>query len=151
MSRESTAARALLAHFNSQLAGRIARRVLKEVSPEAKKRMANAIFDLIPKVSSEVFWKKVLAAVEMEGALHVASAAFKAKVQRQVEADADRWILPAIEAAVKDRIVNAVKASVAGHAMKTYTDAIPGRFQAALEREIERVAREKAEALAKDG
>lgn len=148
MSKETTAARALLAHFNSQLAGRLARRVLKEVSPEARRKLANEIVNMVPKACSDSVWQPVLKFVSDRGAAYVATPGYAAKVQRCVEQNADSWISDAVHATIKEKVTYVVRQAV-DKLSRAYMDAVPCQFQSALEQGIKRVARERAEAASK--
>jgi hypothetical protein len=140
---DARTARALLAVFNHDMAGRLVRRILAEKSGAAWQRLADAVLELLPKAANEKVWPLVAAYAEREAATYIASPAFRAKVEAMIKQHADAWASEAVERAVQERAlaeVRKIAAGMPGHDQRT----LQGRLQALVGIELERVAREKA-------
>ncbi len=137
-----SASRALVAHFDYELAKLLVAHVLKTGSAEAKKKLSNAVLLLVPEAAKQNVWARVLAWTEDAGAKYVASPAFQKKAQDTVEQNANYWIDQASRAAVQGRVTSVVNSHLANRDLKSMTDQIPGLLRAAIDKEVERVARE---------
>ena len=144
MSKESVAARALLAHFNNQLAGRLVRRLLKNENKEAWQRLSDAVFDLIPTAAKEKLWFRVVQYVETEGARYIASEAFQKRAKALLDANTGRWLPQAEEQVIKEQVFNHVQRFIKAYDVTQYLKDGSGRFKALYDEETRRLAHAKA-------
>jgi hypothetical protein len=143
MTKETYAARALLAYHNFGLARRLARKVFLEATPEAKKKVAAAIMELVPEAVRGTTWPQVQAFVLKVGHEYVASPGFAAKAQRIIDANVDRWLGEAIDGAISNKARAMVETYLKTYDGSQFVKTIPGRVQAAVEAEIKLAAQHK--------
>lgn len=145
-SRDITAARALLAYFNRALALKLARHVLRESNATARKRLADAVLDQLPKVLGEQLFPIVDKFVRERGQAYVSGASFAKKVEEYIASSADRWCREALDTAARERATTAVRTHVESYMTREFLKTIPGRFQALVEQEVERRVKTAADA-----
>lgn len=147
MSKEAQAARALLAYFNRPLIARLVKSVLNESSPDVRKKVANEIInELVPKATIEAY-TTVLKRVNAFSAKYLETETFKKKMEELVAYNCDRWM----SATLQEKIVDRARADVDRYTKtfegSSFLKTLPGRFQAAVEAELQRHAKEAAEKL----
>lgn len=143
MTKETHAARALLAYHNFGLARRLARKVFLEATPEAKKRVAAAILDLIPEAVRSSTYNQVQAYVLDAGHAYVSSKTFATKAQHLIEVNADRWLRETIDTVILNKAKQVVEQYTKTYDGSQFIKTISGRFQAAVEAEVKIMAERK--------
>jgi len=151
MTRESTAARALVAHFNQELASRLVRRILKEKSEVAWNLLANRVLELIPSAAREVLWGRVCKYVEREGESYIDSDKYRSVVAKLVEQHANVWAGELIQRSLLSLAQERVRKLMNSYDMSPFLKGLQGRLQLEIEKEISRVALEVAKEKAKTG
>lgn len=145
MSKETQAARALLAYFNRPLITRLVKLVLNESSPEVRKKVANEIInELVPKATNEAY-NAVLEKVNEFSARYLAGETFRKKMEEFVAHNLIRWMESVLEAKIVERARAEVERYTKTLDGSSFLKTLPGRFQAAAEAEIQRRAKEAAE------
>lgn len=152
-SRESDerAARALLAYFNHDLAGKLLDKVISKSQPAAQRRLADAILELFPKALQETrtFWGILVERVEKQVAHHVQTDAFKDALETYVVSTMSQWLAQAVQEATKAQAIAEVRQFLHRQDGSALLKTIPGRLHAAIEQAIRDAATEAVAAKAK--
>jgi hypothetical protein len=141
---DATAARALLAHFNHRLAGRLVRQLLKVENKEAWSRFSGAVLDLVPKAAEQAVWQQVLRYATEVGEEYVRGDLFRAKAKATIERRAETWLTTSFDQAVKAQVLKHVEVLVKQYDMQQFLKASAGKFQAYVDEELRRRAKESA-------
>jgi hypothetical protein len=144
MSHDTVAARALLAHFNSQLADRLVRRVLKVHDKEAGQRLADAILDQIPIVAGQKVYHNVLNFVTEATPRYLESRAFQEKSKARLEPNIDQWMRDESERKIRDLASQHASTVIKSWNNQEFLKTLTGRFQALVEEGIRKLAEDKA-------
>jgi len=142
---EVSAARALLAHYNTAMASRLARFVMEKASAESQEAVAGAALELVEKAAEKVLWDALLGIVRTASERYVATVEFKAIVDKQVAEFANKWLYQALETVANEAVR---KFSRSAH-MESFMAMVPGRLMAAIDKAVEAEA-QLAMATAKD-
>jgi hypothetical protein len=142
--QDTRAARALLAHFNHQLAGRLVRRLLKVENKEAWKRLQSAVFDLLPKAAQDVVWPLVVRFAQTTASEFVDSEEFRKRALAFLDTHAERWTREAVERAIIEQANRNVAGMLKQYDVQQFLKSANGRFQAFVELELKRLATEQA-------
>lgn len=135
--------RALLAHYNRQVASRLVRHVLKESSPAARVKVADTILGMIPEALKDRLWQELVSRVEPIVVAYTSSQAFQDKLQKRVATQGDSWIDSAVEQHVKIKAQQAVDQHLRSYQGGQSTKMIPVMYQAQVQAEIAKRAAEE--------
>lgn len=144
---EASAAKALLAHFNRELAATLVRRILKEKSQDAWKKLTDQILLLVPKAAESQTWNQVSQFVAAQSEIYIRSEPFKAIVDKTIKQRATAWAEEAVNRQLEVKAREYVAACFRSVEMSMYVKSISGRFQLEVEKELTRRAKEAADNL----
>jgi uncharacterized protein YehS (DUF1456 family) len=143
-SRDTRAARALLAHFNHELAGRLVNRLLRVEDKKAWQALSDAVLVLIPLAAKEKVWSQILDYAEKFGTQYVTTESFKKLADKCLSRCVEGWIEQAVNQVVKERAHMYVTGSIKNYENVQFLKTIPGKFQAYVDEAIRLHAKDLA-------